>query len=205
MGMNEFAQPASRALTWLMNGPVRDYSWIGNYEDIPTGRTDRQSNNVNNFDAVWMARYLLDHLQDHPEYLTHARNIERWIEEGFAFWTPEPPIEFMRFIGPVVMEQAEHYYPIDFHAANLARLEWQLYDVTHDETYRAKAVSLLNGLTHHFDDQGRPLTYAPDPDVGYGLIDNIWFGCAAAAWTALTEGTLRLGALGQPAQSNPDS
>ena len=117
--------------------------------------------------------------------------IEAWVEEEFAFALPEAPVESQRFVGPVVMEQSTHYYPIDFHAADLARLEWALYDATGDPSYERKASALLDGLTHNLDERGRPLTYAPDPDVGYGLSDIVWFGCAAGAWLALSEGAIR--------------
>ncbi len=114
------------------------------------------------------------------------------MEDEFTFAMPEAPIESEHFVGPAVMEQSTHFYPIDFHAGNLARLEWALYDATGDASYREKATALLDALTHYLDDLGRPLTYAPDPDVGYGYTDIVWFGCAASAWLALSEGALRL-------------
>ncbi len=58
-------------------------------------------------------------------------------------------MESQRFVGPVVMEQSTHYYPIDFHAADLARLEWALYDATGDPSYERPA---LWTLTHYLDE-----------------------------------------------------
>jgi hypothetical protein len=165
--------------------------WIGNYEDVATSRTDFASANLNNFDAVMTALFLLEHRAEAPAYLEYARRIEAWVEEEFVFALPEAPVASQRFIGPTVMEQSVHYYPIDFHAGNLARLEWTLYDATGDARFRTKAEALLDALTHHIDERGRPLTYAPDPDIGYGYSDIVWFGCAAAAWLALSEGATR--------------
>jgi hypothetical protein len=190
-GETAFEQAERRALAWLLEGPVSDMRWIGNYEDVATSRTDFASANLNNFDAVMTALFLLEHRAEAPAYLEYARRIEAWVEEEFVFALPEAPVASQRFIGPTVMEQSVHYYPIDFHAGNLARLEWTLYDATGDARFRTKAEALLDALTHHIDERGRPLTYAPDPDIGYGYSDIVWFGCAAAAWLALSEGATR--------------
>jgi hypothetical protein len=191
LGSGEFEAAERKALRWLLDGPVSTMRWIGNYEDVATTRTDAASTNLNNYDAIMTALFLLEHRDEAPAYLERARALEAWVEEEFAFALPEAPVESQRFVGPVVMEQSTHYYPIDFHAADLARLEWALYDATGDPSYERKASALLDALTHYLDERGRPLTYAPDPDVGYGLSDIVWFGCAAGAWLALSEGAIR--------------
>jgi hypothetical protein len=192
MGKTGLEHAEQKALTWLLDGPVSTMRWIGNYEDVATNRTDFASANLNNFDAIITALFLIEHRDEEKGYLDHARTIEAWVEDEFTFAVPEPPADSQRFIGPAVMEQTTHFYPIDFHAGNLARLEWALYDATGEAAYRRKATALLDALTHYFDERGRPLTYAPDPDVGYGYTDIVWFGCAASAWLALSEGAVRL-------------
>ena len=190
---HRFDVAEKRALSWLLKGPVATRRWIGNYEDVATEVTDSASANLNNYDAIMTALYLVKYSADGHDFLDRAREIEEWVENEFMFTAPEPPIEPLCFVGPVVMEQSLHFYPIDFHAANLARLEWALYDATGDARYQETANALLNALTHYLDARGRPLSYAPDPDVGYGYSDVVWFGCAAGAWLALSEGALRTG------------
>jgi hypothetical protein len=192
-----------RALDWLLRGPVSDRRWIGNFEDVATSVSDvaSKSPNIDNYDAIVTALTLVEDASATPGMIEHALAIHDWVDDEFTFAVPEPPVESLGFIGPAVMEQSLHYYPIDFHAANLARLKWALFDATGEHRYREEATAILDALTHHFDALGRPLTYAPDPDVGYGYSDVVWFGCAALAWLALSEGALRL--RGERAGSEP--
>lgn len=195
-GDRRFDVAEKKALGWLVKGPLATNRWIANFEDVPTEVTDSDSSNLNNWDAVFTARYLIARSKEEPDLLDLARKVEEWVENEFMFAAPEGVIEPLHFLGPVVMEQSVHFLPIDGHAANVARLEWALYEATGDGSYREKAEALLNALTHYFDAQGRPLTYAPDPEVGYGFNDLIWFASAALSWMALTEGALRTGRAG---------
>lgn len=83
------------------------------------------------------------------------------------------------------MEQAGHYYPINSHLADYAVLQLALFDATKESLYLGKARAMGNALTHYLTASGEFLTYAPDPDVGYGISDTIWFGCSATAGLAL--------------------
>lgn len=117
----KYRNAMDKALKWLLNGPARTMKWVGNYEDIETWATHADSVNFNNYDAIRMALYLLDHRDEDPGYEQLAKRIDRWIEEGFVFYKPEFPVACLRFVTPAVMEQSVHYYPIDFHMGELRR------------------------------------------------------------------------------------
>lgn len=184
-----FDEPIAAATRWLLEGPVADNQWISDYDDVPSSLNDSTSKNYNNLDALATAQYLLSHTDEDPEHLERARRILRWVEDGFVFWAVESPVDFLSYPCPAVMEQCSHYYPIDFHLANFALAQFAFYEHTGEEEHLAKARACCAALTHYLSPEGLPLTYAPDPDVGYGLKDHIWLGCAA--WTGhvlLTEG-----------------
>ncbi len=64
LGRAGFEHAERKALAWLSAGPVSTMRWIGNYEDVATARTDSTSGNLNNFDAVMTALFLLEHREE---------------------------------------------------------------------------------------------------------------------------------------------
>ena len=74
LGSSEFEAAETKALAWLLDGPVSTMQWIGNYEDVATARTDAGSTNLNNFDAIMTALFLIDHRGEAPAYLERARH-----------------------------------------------------------------------------------------------------------------------------------
>lgn len=175
----EFAAARDSALRWLFENPMKDQQWIASFEDVATDETGSGSTNYNHNDATAMALYLLENQARDGGYLPLARSIERWIEEGFVFYAAEHPVDFMDYPVPAVMEQSVHYYPIDSHLARNALLQLTFYRATGERVFLDKARAMGNALTHYLNDQGEPLTYAPDPELGYGYSNLIWFACAA--------------------------
>jgi hypothetical protein len=102
-----------------------------------------------------------------------------------VFFECEQPLDYMSFVCPAVVEQANHYYPIDFHLAHYAVLLADLYKATGKREYKQKAIASARALTYYITDDGKPLTLAPDTHAGYGFNANIWYGCAAMAFVAL--------------------
>jgi hypothetical protein len=181
----KYTAAMDKALGWLRLGPLTDYRWIGNYEDIATNRTDATSENYNMYDASRTAMYLLRHFSDDPNWVKKAEDILVWIEDNFVFFECEQPLDYMSFVCPAVVEQANHYYPIDFHLAHYAVLLADLYKATGKREYKLKAIASARALTYYITDDGKPLTLAPDTHAGYGFNSNIWYGCAAMAFVAL--------------------
>ena len=72
MGRGGFEHPEQKALAWLLDGAVSTMKWIGNYEDVPTDRTDSASANLNNFDAVMTALFLTEHRGEEKGYVDQA-------------------------------------------------------------------------------------------------------------------------------------
>lgn len=184
-GADGFEEAIDRAWGWLLDGPIAGNCWISDYDDVPSSLNSASSRNYNHLDALATAQYLVRHRDEDPQHLERARRIVRWVEDGFVFYAPEHPVEFLSYPCPAVMEQSSHYYPIDFHLANFASAQFALSDHTGDEENLAKGIACCTALTHYLDPSGIPLTYAPDPDVGYGLKDHVWLGCAALVGTVL--------------------
>lgn len=184
-GRERFVEHRRAAVSWMLQGPARNHQWIADFEDVPTSESGEGSNNYNNLDAMAMAHYLLRHRHEDSEYVDRAAAISRWIEEGFVFYASEYPVDFLRFSCPAVMEQSWHYYPINGHLAGFAKLQLILFEATGAVEYKHKALACAGALLDYIKDDGEMLTYAPDPGVGYGYDDSIWFGCVARVARAL--------------------
>lgn len=192
-GTESFDSNRGAAVQWLLDGPGRDFRWVADYEDVPTSASGEASSNYNNLDAMAMAHYLLRHKNDRDDYVERAAEISRWIEEGFVFYACEYPVDFMHFTCPAVMEQAWHYYPINGHLAGFTKLQLALHKATGQAEYKHKAISCASALLDYVKDDGEMLTYAPDPEVGYGYDDSIWLGCVARVCLALLQVRASLG------------
>ena len=90
LGSSEFEAAETKALAWLLDGPVSTMQWIGNYEDVATARTDAGSTNLNNFDAIMTALFLIDHRGEAPAYLEHARPLKPGSRRSSPSFYPSP-------------------------------------------------------------------------------------------------------------------
>jgi len=166
----------TRALRWLIEGPMTDYRWEGFCEDVgdmaPYVATQW-------YDAVWTAKYFIDHRDEFPSQLEPALAILDWIEDQFVCWSvvDVPYLESPAPVVPVVMEQYRCYKPVDCCNAWFFEGLLAAHEATNREVYLRKSQALAAAITHWRRPSGSVATwgfYVP-PDRREDLGD--WFAC----------------------------
>jgi len=176
-GRQDLAETCQRAVHWMLDNPVKTQHWQQQWDDVGT---HVPYSNLEFYDAVFLALYLLEHATPGNEYQRIACGLFRYIEDQFVLWENSCD---RRFITPGVLEQYKCYEVIDWHAAHVIRLCQALHKATGERLYLQKAQALADTLTVIQHPQGYYPTWmrqkpAQDPDelgpIDYG---DLWPNC----------------------------
>lgn len=191
-GKPEYRAAADRAFAFIDKGPLTDWNWEGQFEDIRPA--DARYVNLTKHNACETAMYMLKRFPGDKRRLTQAREIMRFAEDQFVCW--ERPcrsdgtgirkswLEYRNWQTPCALEQYDCYVPIDASAAKLIRTWLALYAAEKNPLDLAKARALGDAITNIQEPNGRVRTFwVPDPQPAGGD----WLNCMAASAEALGE------------------
>ena len=156
-GKAEYRATADRAFAFVEKGPLRDWNWEGQFEDVKPA-TARWSN-LTKHAACAIATYMLKRFPGDAKRLAQAEELVRFSEDQFVEWTPpygdraEPNGQddgtwtyfckpYSKWMTPCALEQYECYFPIDASADRFINTYLALWRVTHKDEYLAKAKAL---------------------------------------------------------------
>lgn len=147
--MDGLEKATKAAFEWIMENPVRNFNWQGQFEDI---KASLPYANQNREQACDFAIYLFKNNKD----ILLAEELVRFAEDQFIIW--EKPMEIIpdnkspgnsskNWIIPSVQEQYAYWMPVTRAAGIMIDAYWQAYETTRKKIYRAKAESIANALT----------------------------------------------------------
>ena len=201
-GDAEYRAAGDRAFAFIERGPLADWNWDGQFEDITP--STRKYQNLTKHNACDTAIYLVKRFPGDRRRLAQARDILRYAEDQFVMWRApcrddgvglwRPTYPFRSWRTPAVLEQYGCYSPIDASAAKLIRTYLALYKAEGKALDLAKARALGDSTVNNQDASGRIRTYwIPEPGDDDPLAGAIrlphggdWYCCIAADVTALT-------------------
>ena len=194
---------ADRAFAFIERGPLADWNWEGQFEDITPSAHRYQ--NLTKHNACETAIYLMARFPRDRRRIAQARDILRYAEDQFVMWRApcrgdgiglwRTTYMFRCWRTPAVLEQYNCYSPIDASAAKLIRTYLALYRAEGRALDLAKARALGDSTVNNQDASGRIRTYwipeAGDDDPLAGAIrlphGGDWYNCMAADVTALSQ------------------
>ena len=202
-GDEEYRAAGDRAFAFIERGPLTDWNWDGQFEDITP--STRKYQNLTKHNACDTAIYLVKRFPGDRRRLAQARDILRYAEDQFVMWRApcrgdgtgpwRPTYPFRCWRTPAVLEQYTCYSPIDASAAKLIRTYLALYKAEGKTLDLAKAKALGDSTVNNQDASGRIRTYwipeTGDDDPLAGAIrlphGGDWYCCMAADVVALTQ------------------
>lgn len=145
-GKKCYREAADRAFSYVENGPLRDWNWEGQFEDI---RPTEKYVNLTMHDAVATAIYLGKRFPDEVGRREQIRDLVAFGEDQFVCWDipykngrSNPPSDWYdKWFTPCALEQYDCYSPIDGSAAKMIRGFLTLYAIG-DDVSLAKACAL---------------------------------------------------------------
>ena len=165
-GMKGVDDAIARAVTWIMENPVKTFEWLAQYEDIPlANRAPYQK--MSREQPCDFAIYLCKTRAQDPQAIALVEELIRFCEDQFITWeqmedvlihrgvrrppytvTPDSPGWFSKnWLLPVVHEQYSFWMPSGRNTALMIETYWHAYRATKKEIYRAKALSIANNFT----------------------------------------------------------
>jgi hypothetical protein len=165
------ARARDAAWSWLSRYPLSTMHWQGFFEDIPIFASP--GDNPNQYSAGETARWLLDHPDDDPDAVAHARAIADWIAATFAVDTDAPGVGATpgHWHGAdVISEQRADMAKMGSHTARYASLLARLYEASGDGSLRARARRSFAWATYCIDPRG-VVKVGPDDREGYWFSD----------------------------------
>lgn len=144
------------AWNWMMNFPIKNNVWAQYFEDVAI--QSNYANNLNQYNAMMTARYLLQHPETDPQWETHVRGLISWVEANFGV---------MDSGAMTIKEQQAFWYPMGSHTSRYASVNALLYEKTGDTAAKEKAYRSLNWATYMARSNG---VVIDGPQVG-----NQWF------------------------------
>jgi len=156
-GKSEYRATADRAFAFVEKGPMRDWNWEGQFEDIRPAQA--RWANLTKHAACATATYLLARFPGDAVRLDQAEELVRFAEDQFIEWTPpygdrapdSRPDDgtwasfckpYSSWMTPCALEQYSCYYPIDASADRFINTYLALWRVTRKADYFAKARAL---------------------------------------------------------------
>ncbi len=195
-GETKWRAAADDCFAWLERGPLTDWNWDGQFEDIEPRPPYQDLTKDNAIDTLFQ---LLKRKGDDPATRVRARELLRWSEDQFVFWeAPCAPEEILprpdggqwrpgRFHYPSVFEQYSCYTAIDASAAKMIAAYLAMFRAEGDPLDLAKARALADAITQIQEPSGRvPTFWSPKDDpVSTPLYD--WLNCMAASAKVLAD------------------
>ena len=189
---------ADRALGYLRQGPMSDWNWEGQYEDVPPA--EKRYDNLTPHFAASLAMALLKADAANAEYRAFARDVARFCEDQFVCW--ERPfdegrrfkvehfrrpgdqenggrwthyVQFANWYVPCGLEQYHFYVPIDSATAKIVDLWLALYRAEGKDLDLQKARALGDSIVAMVKPDGRLPTSWQTEDGGDPRYD--WPNC----------------------------
>ena len=188
-GDARYRAAADRAFGYYERGPLRDWNWEGQFEDVePTGKYV----NLTKHPACELAIRLASRVPRDEKRIAQARELLRFAEDQFVVWERPARAEdgdLMALLGdgwdvaPAVVEQYFYREAVDASAAKLIQTYLALYDATGNPLDLAKARTLGDSIVRTQKADGRiPTIWTTS--VGADLQSD-WINCTAASIAAL--------------------
>lgn len=181
-GVKGLAPSTQKALSFIMNNPVKTFDWHGQFEDI----YERPPyHNLSREQACDLAIYLLRNSKENTGNISLAEELIRFSEDQFVIWEkPRPDLVIGKegqgamsknWITPSVQEQYVYWMPVGRAAGIMVTTFWEAYQVTKNEMYLAKAKSIANTFTvvQNLHDGDYP-TYFTAHKMNYWLNSNVY-------------------------------
>jgi glutamine amidotransferase PdxT len=145
------------AWNWMMTYPMQNNVWTQYFEDV--GIQSNYNSNLNQYNAMMTARYLLEHPEFDPNWETHVRGLITWVESIFSQTS---------FGAATIKEQVPVFpYPMGSHTSRYASVNALLYEKTGDLVAKEKAYRSFNWASYMARSNGIDID---GPDV-----NNQWF------------------------------
>ena len=191
---------ADACFAWLEKGPLTDWNWDGQFEDIQPLPPYQDLTKHNAIEAMFQ---LLKRHGDVVSARAKAREILRWSEDQFVFWeAPCAPDEELtrpggsgkrfspgRWHYPSVYEQYSCYISIDASATKLISAYLAMYRAERNPLDLAKAKALANAITQIQEPSGRVPTFwsANSKDGWLADVQYDWLNCMASCAKVLVD------------------
>ena len=143
------------AWNWTFAYPFQNQKWDGYFEDIPNKTTLFNPNQLN---PMMLARYLLEHPNLDPNWLSHVRSLIAYVESTFSV---------SAYGANTIEEQGDFMHPMGSHTSRYASVNARLYARTGDLVAKEKAYRAFNWATYMDRSNGVNID---GPEVG-----NEWF------------------------------
>lgn len=152
-GDERFRNAADRAMSVIEKGPMIDYNWEGQFEDVePKGRYS----DLSMYAPCDTVLYMLKRYPGDAKRIDDAKRIMKFVEDVFVYWQRPQSADYDEWtLFPTVTEQFDWWVPIDASMAKVSNAWLALYDATNDESYLAKAKAMADALTRAQMDSGR--------------------------------------------------
>jgi hypothetical protein len=137
------------AWDWALGQPLATDAWANYFEDVPAFDVP---NNLTQYTAGEMARYLLEHPEQDPAWREHASRLIGWIERTFGVDTKREP--GLQWGAVAISEQLEYMYKMGSHTARFASLLALWHDRTGDAAALEKAFRSFNWASYMCDRRG---------------------------------------------------
>ena len=184
-GLQKYMINTEKAMNWIMDNPLKNFYWEGQFEDVPPSLAFR---NLSKGHVLSLACHFLQEGKNNPEKIETAEELIRFGEDQFIIWEqpfPEEDENTDNWITPCALEQYVYYVPIDASAARFIETFRIAYEATGKELYLAKARSLANSMTVAQD----PVTGEYPTYWEYERKHQLdgWINCATADARAMLE------------------
>ncbi|MFI5129379.1 MAG: T9SS type A sorting domain-containing protein [Chitinophagales bacterium] len=170
------------AWNWMMTYPMQNNAWAQYFEDV--GIESSYNSNLNQYNAMMVARYLLEHPEYDANWETHVRGLIAWVKSNFG----------QSSLGStIIKEQEVFFYAMGSHTSRYASVNALLYEKTGDMAAKEEAYRSFNWATYMAKSNGIVID---GPEVnnqwftdGYGdYIRHFMTGLAAVPeWTPFTQ------------------
>jgi hypothetical protein len=120
----------------MMTYPMQNNIWSQYFEDISI---QTYNTNLNQLNAMMVARYLLEHPEFDPNWETHVRGLISWVESIFGQ---------AAFGATIIREQQAFLYAMGSHSSRYASVNALLYEKTGDLAAKEKAYRSFNWATY---------------------------------------------------------
>ena len=196
-GDAKWRKAADECFKWLEKGPLTDWNWDGQFEDIQPRPPYQDLTKHNAIEAMF---HLLKRRGGSPEARKLAREILRWSEDQFVFWespcapggnVPRPandaPLYPSGWHYPSVYEQYSCYISIDASAAKMIFAYIAMYRAERNPLDLAKAKALADAMTQVQEPSGRVPTFWAAKSDWISDVRYDWLNCMASSAAALLD------------------
>jgi hypothetical protein len=149
MDLGDYREARRMVWAWTLKYPLQNDRWANYFEDV---FTIRNTNNVTQYNAGELARYLLENPDKDPEWRPHVQRLIAWIERTFGGDTARE--RGVQWGATAISEQAEYMYKMGSHTARFASVLALWAEKTGDAAAREKAYRSFNWATYMCDGRG---------------------------------------------------